>query len=57
MLIPSFLYEGVHNLHHARTRYGTADEVAATGAFLVSNGAAYIAGQSLRVDGGITRAV
>jgi fatty acid desaturase len=23
MLVPSFMYEGVHNLHHARTRYGT----------------------------------
>lgn len=26
MLAPSFMYEGVHNLHHARTRYGTADD-------------------------------
>lgn len=26
MLLPSFLYEGVHSLHHARTRYGTADD-------------------------------
>lgn len=26
MLIPSFMYEGVHNLHHARTRYGTVDD-------------------------------
>ena len=26
MLIPSFLYEGVHNLHHARTRYGTSED-------------------------------
>lgn len=26
MMIPSFLYEGVHNLHHARTRYGTAED-------------------------------
>ena len=23
LLMPSFMYEGVHNLHHARTRYGT----------------------------------
>lgn len=23
LLIPSFMYEGVHNLHHMRTRYGT----------------------------------
>ena len=26
MMLPSFMYEGVHNLHHARTRYGTADD-------------------------------
>jgi fatty acid desaturase len=26
MLTPSFMYEGVHPLHHARTRYGTADD-------------------------------
>ncbi|MEP7348410.1 MAG: fatty acid desaturase [Sphingorhabdus sp.] len=23
MMVPSFMYEGVHSLHHARTRYGT----------------------------------
>jgi fatty acid desaturase len=23
LMVPSFLYEGVHTLHHARTRYGT----------------------------------
>ena len=26
LLVPSFMYEGVHNLHHMRTRYGTADD-------------------------------
>jgi fatty acid desaturase len=26
MLIPSFMYEGVHNLHHTRVRYGTVDD-------------------------------
>ena len=26
VLAPSFLYEGVHNLHHAKTRYGTAED-------------------------------
>src|SRR5437764_3115214 len=25
-LIPSFMYEGVHNQHHAKTYYGTADD-------------------------------
>ncbi|MDY0872085.1 SDR family oxidoreductase [Dongia rigui] len=38
-------------------RYGTSEEVAATISFLASPGAAYITGQSLRVDGGITRGV
>jgi fatty acid desaturase len=26
LLVPSFMYEGVHQLHHARTRYGTAED-------------------------------
>jgi fatty acid desaturase len=26
LMIPSFLYEGVHTQHHARTRYGTAED-------------------------------
>jgi NAD(P)-dependent dehydrogenase (short-subunit alcohol dehydrogenase family) len=38
-------------------RYGKADEIAATVAFLASEGAAYITGQNLRVDGGLTRSV
>lgn len=38
-------------------RYGTSEEIAATIAFLASEGGAYITGQNLRVDGGITRAV
>lgn len=38
-------------------RYGTSEEIAATVAFLVSQGAGYITGQNLRVDGGITRSV
>jgi NAD(P)-dependent dehydrogenase (short-subunit alcohol dehydrogenase family) len=38
-------------------RYGTSEEIAATISFLASAGAAYITGQNLRVDGGITRSV
>jgi NAD(P)-dependent dehydrogenase (short-subunit alcohol dehydrogenase family) len=38
-------------------RYGTSDEVAAVIAFLASDEAAYITGQNLRVDGGLTRSV
>ena len=38
-------------------RYGTVDEIAATAAFLLSDGAGYITGQNIRVDGGITRSV
>jgi NAD(P)-dependent dehydrogenase (short-subunit alcohol dehydrogenase family) len=38
-------------------RYGTAEEIAATVAFLASDGAGYITGQSLRVDGGLMRSV
>ena len=38
-------------------RYGTSQEVAATIAFLASDGAAYITGQNIKVDGGITRSI
>ncbi len=38
-------------------RYGKSEEVAATIAFLASDGAGYITGQNIRVDGGITRSV
>jgi len=38
-------------------RYGKAEEIAATVAFLLSDGAGYITGQNIRVDGGITRSV
>ena len=38
-------------------RYGTSEEVAATVSFLASDGAAYITGQNIRVDGGVTRSV
>ena len=38
-------------------RYGRAEEVAGTIAFLASDGAGYITGQNIRVDGGLTRSV
>ncbi|MEQ1941251.1 SDR family oxidoreductase [Mesorhizobium sp. VNQ89] len=38
-------------------RYGRSEEVAATIAFLLSDAAGYITGQSLRVDGGLMRSV
>lgn len=38
-------------------RYGRVEEIAATIAFLASDAAAYITGQNIRVDGGITRSV
>ena len=38
-------------------RYGTSEEIAATVAFLASEGAGYITGQSLKVDGGLMRSV
>ncbi|MBV8767086.1 MAG: SDR family oxidoreductase [Hyphomicrobiales bacterium] len=38
-------------------RYGKVEEIAATIAFLASDGGAYITGQNIKVDGGITRAV
>ncbi len=38
-------------------RYGTTEEVAATISFLASDGAGYITGQNIRVDGGLTRSL
>lgn len=38
-------------------RYGKAEEIAATIAFLASDGAGYITGQNIRVDGGLMRSI
>ncbi|WP_108659543.1 SDR family oxidoreductase [Acuticoccus kandeliae] len=38
-------------------RYGTTDEVSALVSYLASDAAAYMTGQNLRIDGGLTRSV
>ncbi len=38
-------------------RYGRTEEIAATVSFLASDGAGYITGQNIRIDGGLTRSV
>ena len=38
-------------------RYGKADEVSSLVSWLASDGGAYMTGQNLRIDGGLTRAV
>jgi len=38
-------------------RYGKSEEIAAVISFLASDGAAYITGQNIKVDGGVTRSV
>ncbi len=55
--IDSFPEEEAYKRRIPLGRYGTTSEIADTVAFLLSDGAAYITGQNLRVDGGITRSV
>ena len=38
-------------------RYGTPQEIGEAAAFLLSDGAGYITGQNLRIDGGLTRSL
>lgn len=38
-------------------RYGTVEEIARTVAFLASDGAGYITGQNIKVDGGLMRGI
>ncbi|MGW1441369.1 SDR family oxidoreductase [Serratia rhizosphaerae] len=38
-------------------RYGTVEEIADTVAFLLSEGAGYVTGQNIRVDGGVSRSI
>jgi NAD(P)-dependent dehydrogenase (short-subunit alcohol dehydrogenase family) len=60
-LLPGFIESYEIDSETAATipmgRSGRVTEVAATVAFLLSDGAGYITGQNLRVDGGLTRAL
>ena len=38
-------------------RFGRPEEIGETAAFLLSDGAGYITGQNIRVDGGLSRSV
>ncbi|HVT70807.1 MAG TPA: SDR family oxidoreductase, partial [Trebonia sp.] len=38
-------------------RYGTPEEFAALAAFLCTDGARYLTGEQIRVDGGLVRAL
>lgn len=55
--IDSLLEKEVFKSRIPMGRYGTVAEIAKTVAFLLSEDAGYITGQSIRVDGGITRSV
>ncbi|RJF94429.1 SDR family oxidoreductase [Oleomonas cavernae] len=60
-LLPGYIDSLDHKPGTAETvpmqRLGTVEEIAKTAAFLLSDDAGYITGQSLRVDGGVTRHV
>jgi NAD(P)-dependent dehydrogenase (short-subunit alcohol dehydrogenase family) len=60
-VLPGFIDSLPHSEDNRRRvpaqRIGTVQEMAKTIAFLLSDGAAYITGQNLRVDGGLTRHV
>ena len=60
-LLPGYIDSLAHKPETAdkvpMKRIGTMEEIAKTAAFLLSDGAGYITGQNIRVDGGITRHV
>ena len=55
-LLHQAIEAGLNFIDTARA-YGTSEEVAATVAFLVSEGAGYITGQNIRIDGGLMRSI
>ena len=60
-LLPSYIDSLAHKPETAdkipMKRIGRMQEVAKTAAFLLSDGAGYITGKNIRVDGGVTRHV
>ncbi|MBM3526053.1 MAG: SDR family oxidoreductase [Alphaproteobacteria bacterium] len=60
-VLPGFIKTASHTSNPGRSipmgRSGEVEEIAKTVAFLLSDDAGYITGQSLRVDGGVTRHV
>jgi len=58
-ILPGFIDSLPENAERRATipmgRYGRTDEVSGLVAYLVSNEAAYITGQNIRIDGGLTR--
>lgn len=55
--IDSFAVQEARRAAVPMARYGKVEEIAATVAFLASEGAAYITGQNIRVDGGLMRSL
>lgn len=49
--------EGKFSHMHALERLGKTEEVAATAAFMASDGAAFITGEDILVDGGLTKVI
>ena len=58
-ILPGFIDSLAHGPETAARvpmkRIGSVREIAETAAFLLSDGAGYITGQNIRVDGGLTR--
>ena len=60
-ILPGFI-DSLPETENRRTRiplgrYGTAQEISALVSYLASDAAAYVTGQNIRIDGGLTRSV